>query len=65
MLTALLHLALAGLVIALIIGALVWLVRTVPFIPAPYKGWAEWLLIAIGVILFVLRALPLLGGAGL
>lgn len=62
MLTALLLLARDGLIILLIIGLLVWLVRRAPFIEPPFSVWAEWLLIAIGVILFVLRALPLLGG---
>jgi branched-subunit amino acid transport protein len=57
---------LIGLIIALIIvgivcGLVVWLIRAAPFIPEPFKSWAEYLVYVVAVLVILVRALPLIG----
>ena len=61
MLQALLVFLLYVFVICLVIGILVMLVRRAPFIDPPLNQWLEWLLYAIGAVLIIIKALPLLG----
>jgi hypothetical protein len=39
----------------------VWLVQQAPFIGEPWKQWIVWLLYVIGVLVILMRALPLIG----
>ena len=57
---------LIGLIIALIIvgivcGLVVWLIRAAPFIPAPFKSGAEYLVCVVAVLVILALALPLVG----
>lgn len=57
---------LIGLIIALIIvgivcGLVVWLILAAPFIPDPFKSWAEYLVYVVAVLVTLVRALPLIG----
>lgn len=57
---------LIGLIIALIIvgivcGLIVWLIRAAPFIPEPFKSWAEYLVYVVAVLVILAKALPLIG----
>jgi hypothetical protein len=61
MIEALVYLAIAGIIIALIAGLIIVLIRRAPFIDPPLKQWAEYAVYAIAVLIFILRALPLLG----
>jgi len=61
MIESLIAFAIAAVVIGLIIGFLVWAVRRAPFIPGEMKAIIEWVLIIVGVLIIILKALPLLG----
>ncbi len=61
MVESLIAFAIAAIVIGLIIGVLVFLVRRAPFIPGEFKALIEWVIIAVGIIILLLKALPLLG----
>lgn len=61
MVEALVGLAIAILIIGLVAGLIIFLIRRAPFIPEPFRQWAEYLVIVIAVLVIVLRALPLLG----
>lgn len=51
------------LIVGLIAGLVVYLIRRAPFIPPEFKTVAEWVVIAIAILIIVLRALPLIGVA--
>lgn len=61
MLEALVALAIAILIVGLIAGLCIFLIRRAPFIPEPFRQWAEYLVVVIAVLVIVIRALPLLG----
>lgn len=61
MISGLVGLLIAIIVIALVAGLLVFLVRSAPFIAAPFKTWLEWAIIAIAILCIILQALPLIG----
>lgn len=63
MIESLIAFAIAALVIGLIVGVLVFLVRRAPFIPGEFKAIVEWVIIAIGILVLLMKALPLLGVA--
>lgn len=51
------------LIVALIAGLAVFLIRRAPFIPAEFKAWAEYAVIAIAVLIIIVKLLNLLGVA--
>lgn len=56
----------ALLVILAIIGVAAWLLSIAPFIAEPFKGFINWILIVVAVIVVVVFALGLLGvGTGI
>lgn len=61
MIEALIALAISILIVGLIAGLIIFLVRRAPFIPAPFRVWAEYIVIVIAVLVVLARALPLLG----
>lgn len=61
MVSALISLMIAAVIIALIAGLIVFLIRRAPFIAEPYRQWAEYAVIVVAVLIFIMRALPLLG----
>lgn len=60
MISSLVALLIVIVIVAIIFGALVYLVDASP-IPSPYKAWVRWLIIVIGVLIVILKALPMLG----
>ena len=48
------------LVILLVCGAIVFIVRSAPFIEEPFKSWAVWVIMVIALLLVLLRVIPLL-----
>lgn len=63
MVEGLLHLVIAIIIVGLICGLIVWLIRAAPFIADPFKSWAEYLVYVVGVLIILVRALPLIGVA--
>ncbi len=63
MIESLIAFAIAALVIGLIVGVLIFLVRRAPFIPGEFKAIIEWVIIAIGILVLLMKALPMLGVA--
>ena len=61
MIEALIVFLIVCIVVAFIAGALVFLVRSAPFIGSPFKEWIVWAIIAIAVLILILKALPLAG----
>jgi fructose-specific phosphotransferase system IIC component len=61
MIESLIALLVTILIVGLIAGLVIFLVRRAPFIPADFKAWAEYLVIAIAVLVIIVRALPLVG----
>lgn len=49
-----------ALVLILVVGAIIWIVRMFP-LPAPFGNIAVAIIALIGLIIFLSRALPLLG----
>ncbi len=50
-------------IVGVILGLLYYLVGAAP-IPEPFKGWLQFLVLAIAVIVVIYLLLGLLGGAG-
>jgi uncharacterized iron-regulated membrane protein len=61
MVDGLIALLIALLIVGFIAGLIIYLIRRAPFIEEPFKAWAEWIVIAIAVLIIVARALPLVG----
>jgi hypothetical protein len=59
--TALVSLFIAGVIIAIVAGLIVYLIRRAPFLDQPFQLWAEYAVIVLAVLIFILRALPLIG----
>ena len=47
------------LILILVLGLVAFLVQQAPFIPEPYKSFALYLVLFIGVIIMILKLLPL------
>lgn len=60
MINGLIGLLVLMLILGLIGAALIYLINMLP-IEEPIKSWARILLVAIGILIFVMRALPLIG----
>lgn len=60
MTAALINLLIALLIGGLIAGLIIWLIDTLPIIPATFKQFAKATVIVIVIILILLYALPLL-----
>ncbi|NNU70431.1 hypothetical protein G9X67_34840 [Rhizobium sp. WYCCWR 11152] len=61
MASGLIGLLITILIVGFIASLVVFLIRRAPMIEEPFKSWAEYLVIAIAVIIIILRALPLIG----
>lgn len=61
MIEGLIALLVAIIVVGLVCGLIVWLIRAAPFIPEPFKSWAEYLVYVVAVLIILAKALPLLG----
>ena len=61
MVEGLIGLVIVIIIVALVIGMCVWLVQQAPFIQEPWKQWIVWLLYVTGVLVILMRALPLIG----
>lgn len=61
MVEGLIGLVIVIIIVALVIGMCVWLVRQAPFFADPWKQWVIWLLYVIGVLIILVRALPMIG----
>jgi uncharacterized membrane-anchored protein len=61
MASGLIGLLITILIVGFIAGLVIYLIRRAPFIEEPFKSWAEWIVIAIAVLILIARALPLIG----
>lgn len=61
MIDGLIGLIIALIVVGIVCGLIVWLIRAAPFIPEPFKSWAEYLVYVVAVLVILVRALPLIG----
>lgn len=59
---ALVSLAILIVIVGIVCAVLVWLVDSSPM-TEPFKGWAHWLVIAIGVLIILFRLLAIAGVA--
>jgi len=48
-------------IVGIVCGLIVWLIRAAPFIPEPFKSWAEYLVYVVAVLVILAKALPLIG----
>lgn len=60
MIGSLVNLVIWLVVIGCIIGLLIYLVRRSP-VPDPYKGWIEWVILAVAIIIIIYLLLGLVG----
>jgi len=63
MINGLIALIIALIIVGIICGLVVWLIRAAPFIPEPFKSWAEYLVYVVAVLVILAKALPLIGVA--
>lgn len=49
------------LILILVLGLIAFLIMQAPFIPEPYKGWALYIVLFIGVLIIIAKLLPLAG----
>ena len=61
MIEGLIGLIIAFIIVGIVCGLVVWLIRAAPFIPEPFKSWAEYLVYVVAVLVILVRALPLIG----
>lgn len=61
MIEGLIGLVVLIIIVGIVCGLIVWLIRAAPFIPEPFKTWAEYLVYVVAVLVILMRALPLLG----
>lgn len=47
------------LIIILVLGLIAFLIRQAPFIESPYKEWALYLVLFVGVIIIIMKLFPL------
>jgi hypothetical protein len=60
MVEGLVGLLIAMLIVGLIVALVVYLINMLP-IDEPFKSWARIIIVAIGILIIIMRALPLLG----
>lgn len=59
------HLILVLIIVGIIAGLLWWLVAKAPFIPEPFKGVIQWIILAACVLFLIFDLLlPLVEGTG-
>lgn len=61
MIEGLISLVIALIIVGIVCGLIVWLIRAAPFIPEPFKIWAEYLVYVVAVLIILAKAMPLLG----
>lgn len=61
MIETLIAFAITIIIIGLVAGLCIFLIRRAPFIPEPFRQWAEYLVLVLAVLIIIIRALPLLG----
>jgi len=61
MIESLISLIIVLIVVGIVCGLVVWLIRAAPFIPEPFKSWAEYLVYVVAILVILAKALPLIG----
>jgi hypothetical protein len=49
------------LILGLVVGLLLYIVDTAPFIVAPFKGWLHWAVVVIGCLIAIVMLLNFVG----
>jgi hypothetical protein len=61
MAAALIEIVIRLLILGVVVGVLIWIIDTAPFVPEPLRAIIRWVLIVAAVLIALLWLLPLAG----